>query len=117
NSSKKTDSRKGRVAPKCLGSPLSRTYNSAWPDVDGRSPADCWVQPMSVPERQSQAPSELRAFIDNNPAMLWSATPEGAVDYCNRPWLDFTSMTADEAEGWGWATAIYPEDRDGLIEC
>ena len=72
---------------------------------------------MSTPERQSQAPLELRAFIDCIPGMLWSATPEGAVDYCNRPWLDFASMTAGQAEGWGWAAAIYPEDRDSLLEC
>jgi len=72
---------------------------------------------MNTPIQQSQALLELRAFIDNIPAMLWSATPAGAVDYCNRPWLDFTSMTADQAQGWGWATAIYPEDCDGLIEC
>jgi PAS domain S-box-containing protein len=49
--------------------------------------------------------------------MLWCATPEGAVDYCNHPWLDFASMTAEQAKGWGWAAAIYPEDRDGLLEC
>ena len=49
--------------------------------------------------------------------MLWSAMPEGAVDFVNRPWLDFASMTAEQAEGWGWAAAIYPDDRDGLMEC
>ena len=49
------------------------------------------------------------------PGMLWSATPEGAVDDCNNPWLDFAAMTAEQAMGWGWATAIYPDDRDGLI--
>jgi formate hydrogenlyase transcriptional activator len=72
---------------------------------------------MSTPERQSQAPLELRAFIDSFPGMLWSATPEGAVDYCNRPWLDFASMTLEQAEGWGWAAAIYPEDHDRVLEC
>jgi PAS domain S-box-containing protein len=48
--------------------------------------------------------------------MLWSATPDGSVDYCNRPWLDFTAMTVEEAKGLGWATAVYPDDRDGLLE-
>jgi PAS domain-containing protein len=48
--------------------------------------------------------------------MLWSATPEGAVDYCNRPWLEFTSMTAQQAEGWEWARAIHPDDRKLLVE-
>jgi formate hydrogenlyase transcriptional activator len=71
---------------------------------------------MSTPESQSQTPPELAAFIDCIPGMLWSATSEGAVDYCNQPWLDFAAMTVEQAKGWGWASAIYPEDRDGLLE-
>jgi formate hydrogenlyase transcriptional activator len=59
----------------------------------------------------------LSVITQTIPGMLWSATPEGEVDYCNRPWLDFAAMTAEQASGWGWATAIYPADRDGLIEC
>jgi PAS domain S-box-containing protein len=58
----------------------------------------------------------LRRITQTIPGMLWSATPDGAVDYCNRPWLDFTAMAEERAKGWGWATAIYPDDRDALIE-
>ena len=58
----------------------------------------------------------LRRITQTIPGMLWSATPEGAVDYCNRPWLDFTAMTAEQAMGWGWTAGIYPDDRDSLIE-
>ena len=58
----------------------------------------------------------LRRITQTIPGMLWSATPAGEVDYCNRPWLEFAAMTEEQAKGWGWATAIYPDDRDGLIE-
>jgi PAS domain S-box-containing protein len=58
----------------------------------------------------------LRRVTQIIPGMLWSATPEGEVDYCNRPWLEFAAMTEEQAKGWGWATAIYPDDRNGLIE-
>jgi PAS domain S-box-containing protein len=58
----------------------------------------------------------LRRITQTIPGMLWSAAPDGAVDYCNNAWLDFTATTADEANGWGWVTAIYPEDRDGLVK-
>ena len=59
----------------------------------------------------------LHRITQTIPGMLWSATPDGAFDYCNRPWLDFTAMTAEQAEGWGWVTAIHPDDRDARIEC
>jgi PAS domain S-box-containing protein len=58
----------------------------------------------------------LRRITQTIPGMLWSATPEGEVDYCNHPWLEFAAMTEEQAKGWGWATVIYPDDRDGLIE-
>jgi PAS domain S-box-containing protein len=58
----------------------------------------------------------LRQITQTIPGMLWSTRPEGEVDYCNRPWLDFTAMTAEQAMGWGWTVAIYPDDRDNMIE-
>ena len=67
-------------------------------------------------ERLRERELNLRRITQTIPGMLWSATPEGDVDYCNRPWLEFAAMTEEQAKGWGWATAIYPDDRDGLIE-
>jgi len=58
----------------------------------------------------------LRLITQTIPGMLWSATPEGEVDYFNRPCLDFTAMNVEQARGWGWVTAIFPDDRDSLIE-
>jgi PAS domain S-box-containing protein len=57
----------------------------------------------------------LRRITQTIPGMLWSATPTGDMDYCNRPWLEFAAMTEDQVTGWGWASAIYPDDRDGFI--
>jgi len=31
-------------------------------------------------------------------------------------WLDYAGMTAEQAQGWGWADAIHPEDRKKLVE-
>jgi PAS domain S-box-containing protein len=58
----------------------------------------------------------LRRITETIPGMLWSATPKGEMDYCNRPWLEFAAMTEEQAKGWGWTAAIYPDDRDGLID-
>ena len=67
-------------------------------------------------DRLRERELNLRRITETIPGMLWSATPDGSVDYCNRPWLDFTAMTAEHASGWGWATAVYPDDREGLLE-
>jgi formate hydrogenlyase transcriptional activator len=69
-----------------------------------------------VEEQLRERELNLRRITQTIPGMLWSATPEGEVDYCNRPLLEFTAMTPEQAHGWGWTEAIYPEDRDSLIE-
>src|SRR5215469_9265078 len=64
--------------------------------------------------RASEA--SLKLIVDTIPALAWSARPDGYCDFLNQRWLDYTGMTAQQAQGWGWASAIHPEDRKGLVE-
>ena len=57
---------------------------------------------------------ELRAAINAIPTPAWSTRPDGSVDFLNQRWLDYAGMTAEQALGWGWGTAIHPDDRDSL---
>lgn len=43
----------------------------------------------------------LRLFMETIPQMLWSATPDGAIDYCNRRFVDYTGLSLDELRGAG----------------
>ena len=58
----------------------------------------------------------LRDVIETIPAYVWSAEPDGSVDFVNRRWLDFSGFSPDQALGWGWADALHPEDRVRLVE-
>jgi PAS domain S-box-containing protein len=67
--------------------------------------------------RQVQMESRrLRDVIDTIPAYVWSALPDGSVDFINRRWLEFSGFSLDQALGWGWADALHPEDRARLTE-
>lgn len=57
-----------------------------------------------------------RDVMDTIPGFVWSALPDGEVEYCNRRWLDYTGMSLHEIKGWGWANAIHPEDATALLE-
>jgi PAS domain S-box-containing protein len=59
---------------------------------------------------------QLRDVIETIPAYVWSALPDGSVDFVNRRWLEFTGFSLDRALGWGWADALHPEDRARLDE-
>ena len=50
------------------------------------------------------------------PGLVWSALPDGDVEFCNQRWLDYTGMSFKEIKGWGWAAAIHPEDITDLQE-
>jgi PAS domain S-box-containing protein len=58
----------------------------------------------------------LSAIINTIPTAAWTTRPDGYSDFLNQVWLDYTGMTAEQAQGWGWAEAIHPDDRKRLIE-
>jgi PAS domain S-box-containing protein len=52
----------------------------------------------------------LDQIINAVPALAWSARPDGPAEFFNRHYLDYMGLSADEAQGWGWTTAIHPDD-------
>jgi PAS domain S-box-containing protein len=57
-----------------------------------------------------RAERELRTVVDTIPALVWSTLPDGSSDFNNQRWLEYTGLSAEEAKGWGYGTAIHPED-------
>jgi len=55
-------------------------------------------------------------LINTIPTMAWTTRSDGYCDFLNQRWLDYAGMTVEQAVGWGWAEAIHPEDRKGLVE-
>ena len=56
----------------------------------------------------------LRTTIDAIPGFVWSAAPDGSVDFLNQQWCDYTGFDMEAAGGWGWAATIHPDDAGGL---
>jgi PAS domain S-box-containing protein len=58
----------------------------------------------------------LRGVMDTIPGLVWSALPDGDVEFCNQRWLEYTGMSFNEIKGMGWAAAIHPQDITDLRE-
>jgi len=58
---------------------------------------------------------QLRDVIDTIPASAWSAGPDGSVEFINERWLEYAGLSEEKSLGWGWETAIHPEDRDRFL--
>jgi PAS domain S-box-containing protein len=60
--------------------------------------------------------NELSRVVDALPGLVWTARPDGHIDFLNQRWCDYTGLGVDEAYGRGWQTAIHPEDLPELLE-
>lgn len=54
---------------------------------------------------------ELSRVVDVLPGIVWTARPDGCVDFVNRGWCDYTGGSRDDATGDGWLDAIHRDDR------
>jgi PAS domain S-box-containing protein len=59
---------------------------------------------------------KLQDVIETIPGYVWSARPDGSIDFINKRWLEFSGFSLDQALGWGWTEAVHPDDRAGLVE-
>jgi PAS domain S-box-containing protein len=62
----------------------------------------------------SRSERTLRAIINTIPVTAWSTRPDGYVEFLSQRWLEYTGMSAEEAEGWGWVTTLHPADSPEL---
>jgi two-component system, sensor histidine kinase and response regulator len=58
----------------------------------------------------------FRQMADAMPQIVWTARPDGWLDYYNRRWFDYTGMTLAETEGWGWGPVLHPDDLQNCVE-
>ena len=61
-------------------------------------------------QRLRDSELNLRQMTETIPEMLWSATPDGAIDYCNTRLLDYTGFSAEEVKGDNWIKLLHPDD-------
>jgi PAS domain S-box-containing protein len=61
-------------------------------------------------EQVRKSELHLRQMTETIPEMLWSATAEGAIDYCNARLLEYTGFSASEVMGAGWTNLLHPDD-------
>ncbi len=59
--------------------------------------------------RESEA--RFRNMADHAPVMMWVTDPTGYCTHLNARWYEFTGQEAGTGEGYGWLSAVHPDDR------
>ena len=71
-------------------------------------------QEVAALERESE--QRYRFLGDSIPQQVWTAGPDGRLDYVNERVLDYFGRTFDEMIGWGWSELVHPEDLPECLE-
>ncbi|MFO1007321.1 MAG: PAS domain S-box protein [Planctomycetaceae bacterium] len=62
-------------------------------------------------ERALQQVQQRQRFIlDSIPQKLATTKPDGSVDYFNPQWMEYTGLTFEQLQDFGWKQIIHPDD-------
>jgi formate hydrogenlyase transcriptional activator len=60
--------------------------------------------------------TRLRQVIDAIPTLAWCNLPDGPNEFLNKRWHEYTGLSPEESNGWGWQVAFHPDDIPPLME-
>src|ERR1700674_3177214 len=64
----------------------------------------------SAAEALTNREQELHLLVEAIPAAVWSAGPEGNIEYVNKRVLEYLGAPLGEIIGWGWMEKVHPDD-------
>ncbi len=74
-----------------------------------------------VTERQQAEQSlqrtadRLQFMAESMPQKIFTATSDGARDYFNPQWSEFSGIPIEQITGWGWTNLVHPDDLDETV--
>src|SRR5438105_15923139 len=71
---------------------------------------------FSVSRGGTAVENQVTSFVDALPDIVWTALPDGNLDFLNQPWYDYTGLGGDNAYGESWQAAIHPADLAELLD-
>jgi len=67
-------------------------------------------------EALRESEERFRQLADSMPQLVWTARPDGTVDYYNRRYLEFGGIEPGADGAWHWAPVLHPDDLDATVE-
>ena len=63
-----------------------------------------------VEQATYEAAQRFRFLAESMPQKIFTARPNGDVDYFNQQWMEYTGLTFEQIKDWGWKQFIHSED-------
>jgi len=88
---------------------VSNTY-----DVDGQAIIQCNIRDItdrkSAERSAKEGADRFRFLAESMPQMVFTAQPNGDVDYFNQQWSTFTGLSLDKIKDWRWTKFVHAAD-------
>ena len=68
-----------------------------------------------VHEELAESESRFRTLADAIPQIVWTASPDGEINFFNHRWFEYTGLTLEQSENNGWQLLIHPDDVKGYM--
>jgi len=74
------------------------------------------TQRKSSEEALRNSELQFRNLANSMPQLVWTATPDGRVDYYNRRIEEFHGIVEQPDGSWEWSKAVHPEDLQATVD-
>jgi PAS domain S-box-containing protein len=66
-------------------------------------------------EAVRQSEEQFRSLADSIAQLVWMTDAQGEVSWFNRRWYEYTGLTFDDTQGWGWRGVVDPADLPRVL--
>lgn len=67
-------------------------------------------------EKLKRSERDLRLIIDTIPTLSWCNRTDGSNEFLSKNWHEYTGLSPEEAQGWGWQFAFHSDDLPPLMK-
>ncbi|MEY2518735.1 MAG: hypothetical protein QOF24_494, partial [Verrucomicrobiota bacterium] len=85
-------------------------------DITDRRLAEEELREAKVAATLREGAERYNFLADTVPQIIWTARPDGGLDYYNKAWFDYTGLTLEETRDWGWGVVLHPDDLQHAID-
>lgn len=58
----------------------------------------------------AESEARLRFMSESMPQKVFTANPDGEIDYFNNEWMEYTGLSFEQIRDWGWIQFVHPDD-------
>ena len=78
----------------------------------------CWesIERVRVARELREREQRFRFLAESIPQMVWTAAPDGMLDYLNGQGASYFGLPPDKLLGAGWLEMVHPDEREQTLE-